>query len=419
MGSNPVLVLIAHGERITQWRAGRSSVWDGDPLAAVESALREFAVNPADAAGLPFAGAAVGYFGYDLGSRIEKLPRVARDDRGFPDLVLAFHDRALAIERSTGFAQLIEVTPRGAARAISLEDYAKHFDEPPSLPPWTTSRPVVSNFRRAEYEAAVAKAREYLFAGDIYQVNLSQRFHTRSTLTALEIFERLRAASPAPYSALLEMGARAVVSSSPELFLQTEGRRVLTRPIKGTRPRGRTPEEDEHLRAELLASPKDDAELAMIVDLERNDLGRVCDFGTVQVVEPKVLERHPTVLHLSAAVAGRLRAGLGPVDVLRATFPGGSITGAPKIRAMELLEGLEPVRRHIYTGAIGWIGWNGDADWNIAIRTATATPDGIHWSAGGGITGDSDAEAEYRESVAKAEGIRLALMDIYGELQMT
>jgi para-aminobenzoate synthetase component 1 len=193
---------------------------------------------------------------------------------------------------------------------------------------------------------------------------------------------------------------------------------VETRPIKGTRPRGADPASDERLAAELQASAKDRAENVMIVDVLRNDLGRVCETGSIAVPELCGLERFAQVWHLTSTVTGRLKGAAGPFDLLHACFPGGSITGAPKLRAMEILEGLEPVRRHIYTGAIGWIGWNGDADWNIAIRTATATASGVHWSAGGGITGDSDPEAEYQESVAKAEGLRVTLEEIYGELHI-
>ena len=409
MGSDPFLVLIAKGERITEWRDGRSRAWDGDPFAAVEAALKEHAVDPGDAGDLPFAGAAVGYLGYDLGSRLEKLPRLAIDDRGFPDLVLAFHDRALAIDHRTGRAQYVETSPRIATRAIRPEDYAKHFDEPPPLPPWTADRPVVSNFRREDYLKAVAQAREYIAAGDIYQVNLSQRFHTRRRISPLAIYERLRASTPAPYSALLEMGERAVISSSPELFLQTEGRRVVTRPIKGTRPRGDTPADDERLRSELLASPKDDAELAMIVDLERNDLGKVCEAGTVKVLEAKTIETHPTVHHLSATIEGRMKPGTGPVDLLRATFPGGSVTGAPKIRAMEIIDELEPTRRAAYTGAIGRIGFDGRVALSVAIRIVEKHGDDVWFQAGGAIVADSDPGREYDETIVKAGGIVRAL----------
>jgi para-aminobenzoate synthetase component 1 len=193
---------------------------------------------------------------------------------------------------------------------------------------------------------------------------------------------------------------------------------VETRPIKGTRPRGGDDAEDARLAAELQASSKDRAENVMIVDVLRNDLGRVCATGSIEVPQLCALERFPQVWHLTSTVEGQLREGAGPFDLIEACFPGGSITGAPKLRAMEILEGLEPVRRHVYTGAIGWIGWNGDADWNIAIRTATATASGVHWSAGGGITGDSDPEAEYLESVAKAEGLRNSLASVFGDLRI-
>jgi para-aminobenzoate synthetase component 1 len=240
-------------------------------------------------------------------------------------------------------------------------------------------------------------------------VNLSQRFHTRSPLTPQELYERLRASSPAPYSALLEMGSRAVISSSPELFLQTEGRRVVTRPIKGTRRRGRSSEEDERLRAELLASPKDDAELAMIVDLERNDLGKVCEAGSVVVSDAKSLETHPTVHHLAATVEGKLKPGAGAVDLLRATFPGGSVTGAPKIRAMEIIDELEPTRRAAYTGAIGRIGFDGRVALSVAIRIIEKHGEDVWFQTGGGLVADSDPAREYDETLVKASGIVRAL----------
>ena len=255
----------------------------------------------------------------------------------------------------------------------------------------------------------MARAREYIAAGDIYQVNLSQRFHTRCALDPLEIYTRLRASSPAPYSALLGMGARSVVSSSPELFLHSDGRRVVTRPIKGTRPRGATPGEDDRLRTELMASPKDDAELAMIVDLERNDLGRVCEYGSVRVATAKELETHPTIHHLVATVEGRLRRGAGPVDLLRATFPGGSVTGAPKIRAMEIIDELEPTRRAAYTGAIGWIGFDGRVGLSVAIRIVEKHGEDLWFQTGGAIVADSEPEREFDETLVKATGIIRAL----------
>jgi len=227
-----------------------------------------------------------------------------------------------------------------------------------------------------------------------------------------------RAASPAPFAATLSFADHAVVSASPELFLRRRGNAIETRPIKGTRPRSADAAADARLAAELQASAKDRAENVMIVDVLRNDLGRVCRPGSVEVPELCALERFPQVWHLTSTVRGTLRMEVDPFELLHACFPGGSITGAPKIRAMELLEGLEPVRRHLYTGAIGWIGWDGNADWSVAIRTATATAGALYWSAGGGITADSDPDAEYRESLAKAAGLLAAFEQVVGPIRL-
>ncbi|MBI4566749.1 MAG: aminodeoxychorismate synthase component I [Planctomycetes bacterium] len=408
LGSNPARVWIAKGDRIEEWRAGRKRTLRGDPFEVLRAALAEHAVSDDDT-GLPFAGGAVGYLGYDLGGRIESLPRQAVDDRGFPDLFLAFYDRALVLDRAANRARLVELAPRDPPRAIDPRAYDEHFGSWPPLSPRACDRPVASNFTREGYLAAVRRAREYIAAGDIYQVNLSQRFHARMRLDPFDIYARLRSSSPAPYSALLSMGARAVVSSSPELFLHARERHVVTRPIKGTRSRGADPAEDERLRAELLSSPKDDAELAMIVDLERNDLGRVCEFGSVKVTQPKALETHPTVHHLVATVEGRLRRDADAIDLLRATFPGGSITGAPKIRAMEIIDEIEPTRRAAYTGAIGWIGFDGRVALSIAIRIVERHGEDLWFQVGGGIVADSDPEQEFHETLVKATGIVRAL----------
>jgi aminodeoxychorismate synthase component I len=257
----------------------------------------------------------------------------------------------------------------------------------------------------------VRRAIAYIRAGDIFQVNLSQRFCAPWPWDPWLLYRRLRRANPAPFAAFLDGGRWAVVSASPERFLQVDPRtrRVETRPIKGTRPRGRTPEEDARYAEMLLQSEKDLAELVMIVDLARNDLGRVCAYGTVSVPELRRLEAYPTVWHTVAVVEGRLRPGVGPAELLRATFPGGSITGAPKVRAMEIIEELEPVRRGVYTGAIGWLGWDGALDLSIAIRTFVVTGGEAYFHAGGGIVADSDPAAEYEETLAKALGLVRAL----------
>jgi para-aminobenzoate synthetase component 1 len=377
--------------------------------------------------GVPFTGGAVGYWAYDYGRRLERLPERARDDLSLPDLVLALYDVVVARDEDSGrtwmFSSGLPAPPEARARRARerLDAFRARLESPApprAAPPAArATQPATSTFGRERYLRAVESVRDAIARGDIFQANLSQRWSLPmpgAHAHALVLDEALRRHTPSPFAATLCLGDHAILSASPELFLRRRGPQVETRPIKGTRPRGADAAEDERLAAELQASVKDRAENVMIVDVLRNDLGRVCATGSVAVPQLCALERFPQVWHLTSTVTGRLRETAGPFDLLHACFPGGSITGAPKIRAMELLEGLEPVRRHIYTGAIGWVGWNGDADWNIAIRTATATGRGIHWSAGGGITGDSDPEAEYLESVAKAEGLRLAFSSVYG-----
>jgi len=338
--------------------------------------------NPFDVLNAELAqshGTAIGYFGYDLKKFVEKLPARAVDDLGLPDLWFGFYDAPLVFENGTGV--------------------------PPVPPPSPTGRnaDASSNFTRDAYRRAVRLAKEYIAAGDIYQVNLSQRFQCPVDVPAPAVYLALRAANPAPYCAYLDIGDAQILSSSPECFLKLDGRQVITRPIKGTRPRAVDP-------AELRASPKDNAELLMITDLERNDLGRVCEFGSVHVPELVRVESFATVHHLVATVAGTLRREVSHVDCVRACFPGGSITGAPKIRAMEIIDELEPHARGIYTGAIGYFGTNGRSHFNIAIRTAVYQPGGrLTFQAGGGIVADSDPDAEYDETLAKAQGIFNAL----------
>ncbi len=260
----------------------------------------------------------------------------------------------------------------------------------------------------AEYIAMVARAQEYIAAGDIYQVNLAHRFDAAWSGDAFTFYEALRHYSPAPFSAFVELDGRCVLSSSPESFLKMSGRSIRTRPIKGTRPRRADPTADEKSAFDLITSPKEVAELVMITDLERNDLGRVCDFGTVQVTELLALERYEQVFHLVSTVEGRLRAEVGHVEALRECFPGGSITGAPKRRAREIIAELEPAPRGLYTGAIGWFGFNGESQFNIAIRTVVIEGDRAHFHVGAGIVADSSPAHEWQETLDKASGILLA-----------
>jgi len=404
----------------------------GGSFEALSSQWRALAAGVPPAGRIsPFMGGAVGYWAYDYGRRLERLPERARDDLSLPDLVLGLYDVVVARDEDTGrswlFSSGLPAPPGSRARRARerLDAFRRRLETPgparePALPP-RAPRHATSTFARERYLRAVQAVRDAIARGDIFQANLSQRWSLPlpgAHEHALALDRALQQHTPSPFAATLCLGDHAILSASPELFLRRRGPQVETRPIKGTRPRSADPAEDARLAAELLASEKDRAENVMIVDVLRNDLGRVCATGSVGVPQLCALERYPQVWHLTSTVTGRLRDGAGPFDLLDACFPGGSITGAPKIRAMELLEELEPVRRHVYTGAIGWIGWSGDADWNIAIRTATATAEGVHWSAGGGITGDSDPQAEYGESVAKAEGMRLALGSIYGELHL-
>lgn len=381
----------------------------------------------------PFTGGAVGYWAYDYGRRLERLPAIARDDLGLPDLVVGLYDVIGAHDHDSGRTWVFSsgLPEEGGARVDRarkrLERFRTRLETPASTEsgaraPARAPRRARSTFTADAYRRAVEDVREAIRRGDIFQANLSQRWSlalANAHEHALRFDAALREHTPSPFAATLLCGDHAVLSASPESFLHRRGADVMSRPIKGTRPRDRDPERDGALAAELQASPKDRAENVMIVDVLRNDLGRVCETGSVRVPELCALERFPQVWHLTSTVTGKLAESTDAFTLLEACFPGGSITGAPKLRAMEILEALEPVRRHLYTGAIGWIGWDGDADWSIAIRTATATAHGLHWSAGGGITADSDPEAEYHESLAKAEGLRAAFSSVLGEIALT
>jgi para-aminobenzoate synthetase component I len=335
-------------------------------------------------------GGVIGYFSYDLFRFQEQYNDLrAVDDLGLPDCCLMAYDDVLVFDHQTQrWSGNVEArTAKAAACRIG--------EATPSM-------------TRDQYIAGVARALEYISAGDIYQVNLSQRFSHPFEGSPFALFSALRNLSPSFYGAYLNCGDHVVISSSPELFLRQQGQMIETRPIKGTRPRGATAGEDRKLREDLIASAKEAAELTMIVDLERNDLGRVCEYGSVEVTQHRYVEELPTLFHTISTVRGRLREGVGPVDILRATFPGGSISGCPKIRAIEIIDELEPVRRHVYTGAIGFIGAE-DLRLSIAIRTMTVARNRVYYHVGSGIVADSDPAREYEETLQKAEGMRQAI----------
>jgi len=423
-GSDPFLVLSAHGSEVILTRGTEKSCLSGNPFDVLNHFLELYHLDSCSSP-VPFISGAVGYLSYDLCRFIERLPSTAVDDLKLPECYFGFYDLVLAFDNlqnkayiiSTGFPELGETermeraTRRLREVRDKLADVSSSGTEAPStyISSPTEQVTLKVGFTREEYIEAVEKARQYIIAGDIFEVNLSQRFEAELSITPYELYRRLRQINPAPFACYLGFDEVSVVSASPERFLRLQGDQVETRPIKGTRPRGKTPGEDETLANELLSSSKDRAENIMIVDLERNDLGCVCRYGTVKVTELAILEVFPTVFHLTSTVVGRLREGKNGIDLLKATFPGGSITGAPKIRAMEIIDELEPTKRSVYTGSIGYLSFNGDLDLNIAIRTFLVKGRKAYFQAGGAVIYDSEPEAEYQETLDKARALIDAL----------
>lgn len=387
----------------------------GDPLDALAEALA--AQRAAALPGLPpFQGGAIGFVSYDYGRRLERLPAPALDDLAVPDAVLPLYDWVVAADHARNKAWLISTGAperEGPARedcALARADDALARLLKPAATRASPVQPALtfrSNFTRAAYVEAIARTVEYVLAGDIFQANIAQRFlaDLSAGFDPWAFYKRLRTRNAAPFAAYLAFGEIVVASSSPERFVRVEGDRVEARPIKGTSKRWADPHADGSSSRALLDSEKDRAENVMIVDLLRNDLSRVCRPGTVEVPKLCGLETYASVHHLVSVVTGRLREGLGVADLLKASFPGGSITGAPKLRAMEIIAELEANARGVYCGSIGWIGFSGDADFNIAIRTATISKGKAVFQAGGGITALSDPAAEYDETLTKARAV--------------
>jgi len=424
LGSDPFLVIRTRGREVSIDRGGHYCRFQDNPFDVLDHYLKVYRLD-AGRPPVPFIGGAVGYLSYDLCHFIERLPSTAVDDLELPECYLGFYDMVVAFDHllgkayivSTGFPELAD-GPRIARAEKRADEVANRLatvaDITAGLPEVNLCGPVApitvsGGFTHQEYVAAAEKARQYIIAGDIFEVNLSQRFEAELPIAPDELYRRLRRINPAPFASYLGFDEVSVVGASPERFLRLCGDRVETRPIKGTRPRGYTPEEDDTLAGELLSSTKDRAENIMIVDLERNDLGRVCRFGSVRVSELTILETYPTVFHLTSTVEGRLRGGNNGIDLLKATFPGGSITGAPKVRAMEIIDELEPTRRSVYTGSIGYLGFNGDLDLNIVIRTCLVKGNRAYFQVGGAVVYDSDPEAEYQETLDKARALFAAL----------
>ncbi len=410
--AEPYLTLTTRG-RHTEIRS-RSGVRisEDDPFRLLKTTLGPVAVAYP---GLPFAGGAIGYFGYDLARRLEELPSLAAADLDLPDVFIGLYDWAVVVDHLERHSRLVcagrdekSLDEWGRVRTMVLGAVA-----PAPRRPFRVLSEVVSNMDRADYRHAFDRIKRYLRDGDCYQVNLAQRFSAPAEGDAYSAYRTLQGLNPAPFSAFLRLADGAILCTSPERFLEVRGDRVETRPIKGTRPRSKSKLCDRALAAELRASAKDLAENLMIVDLLRNDLGKNCALGSIRVPALFEVESYETVHHLVSTVTGRLAPGRHALDLLRGCFPGGSITGAPKLRAMQIIEELEPHRRGVYCGAIGYIGFDGCMDVNIAIRTLVYQGGWIHAFAGGGIVMDSDAEAEYQETLDKAEAL-LRLLSYVG-----
>ncbi|MCD4823339.1 MAG: aminodeoxychorismate synthase component I [Phycisphaerae bacterium] len=422
IAAEPLEVMSLRDGRLCDRRGEILAEGDDDIWAALGRAMEPINVDEIRKPGdCPYTPGWIGYIGYEVGRIIEQLPCRAQRDTALPDMRLAFYDALLIFDAAVSRWSLVELTfdnppAKAGQAATTLREMLTHSQnsqpvrcsdntiKPSAAAP--PPCPAESNFTPQQYRAAIAKCVDYIAAGDIFQVNLSQRFCVENAPDSASIYRELRLRNPAWYSAYMRFPSLgedcAIVSSSPELFLRIRGREILTRPIKGTRPRIGQATADNAAADELIASEKDNAELAMIIDLLRNDLGRICRYASVRVSESRRLETHPTVFHLVGTVVGELRPEVGPAEVLRATFPGGSITGAPKIRAMEIIDELEPVARGVYTGCVGIVGVDGSAEWNIAIRTIVCDGGRALIQAGGGIVADSTPTGEYDETLDKA-----------------
>jgi anthranilate synthase component 1 len=384
-----------------------------DPLAYVNDYLARFKV--AQDASLPrFCGGLVGYFGYDTVRYIERRLAQARkkDELGTPDILLLVSEEIAIVDNLTGKLTLVvyaEPGKEGAFQAAQarLRQLLAKLREPAAIPVDVhgPSEPAVSGFGQAAYHKAVERAKQYIFEGDIMQVVPSQRMSKPFRASPLALYRALRTINPSPYMYYFDFGSFHVVGASPEILARLEGDTVTVRPIAGTRRRGATAAEDAALEKELLADEKERAEHLMLVDLGRNDAGRVAQTGSVKVTEQMIVERYSHVMHIVSNVEGKLKPGLNAIDVLRATFPAGTVSGAPKVRAMEIIDELEPVKRGVYAGAVGYLGFHGNMDVAIALRTAVVKNGMLYVQAGGGIVADSQPEAEWQETQSKARAL--------------
>ncbi len=424
LGSRPSVIVKSFGRTAEVIRNGKKErlPFDRDPLEVIKNFLSAYA--PVPDLSLPrFFGGAVGFMGYDVVRFFEELPEREKNGLDLPDIFFMITDTLVIFDNVTHRIKVVSnAHVKGRTVGAAYKEATKKIDAlvrklrkaggreaGSGRRKKTKEHPLTSNFTQPQYEQAVLKAKEYIKAGDIFQVVPSQRFQTGITVEPYEIYRALRLINPSPYMYFLRCGDATVVGASPEVMVRLEGNRIDLRPIAGTRRRGATEEEDKALADELLADPKERAEHIMLVDLGRNDVGRVSEPGSVQVSELMVIERYSHVMHIVSNVRGKLSDGKDSYDVIRACFPAGTVSGAPKIRAMQIIDELEPTRRGPYAGAVGYFGFSGNMDTCITIRTLVIKDNVAYIQAGGGVVADSDPAAEYQETVNKARAMMRAV----------
>lgn len=404
IGLNPFMIFEASGNKCLIDNVEAL----GEPFEVLENLIEKYKVSEEVYSDIPLISGAIGYISYDVCRILEELPNNSIEDFNISDMKFVFYNNIIIFDLEnnkqyitslSGNDKEIDLILKKIEEAVFIEE--KELEE--------SNKKFVSNFNKSDYKLAITKLKDYIINGDVYIANMTQRFYTESTEDSFEIYKNLRSINKAPFSAFMNFKDFQIISSSPERFLEINNRKVITRPIKGTRPRGRTVEEDEINSLELLNSEKDKAELLMVVDLERNDLSKVCKPHSVKVTELFKLETYATVFHLVSTVEGELKDEVSAIKCIKECFPGGSITGTPKIRAMEIIEELEGLKRNIYTGSIGYFDFRGNADFNIAIRTIVKKDNKAYFGVGGGITYDSNEEDEYNETLDKAKALMRVL----------
>lgn len=382
----------------------------GEPFTVLENLINKYKLNNDEYDNIPFISGAIGYISYDTGRILEELPDTSKEDFNISDMKFIFYKNIIVFDLENNKQYITSISDHECDKVLdSLEEKIKLADIIKEQNFESVNRNFKSNFEKEDYKNAITKLKNYIINGDIYIANMTQRFYTENEEESFEIYKKLRVINKAPFSAYMNFEDFQVISSSPERFIEINKGKVVTRPIKGTRPRGKNEEEDIKNSLELINSEKDRAELLMVVDLERNDLSKVCKPYSVKVTELFKLEKYATVFHLVSTVEGILKDNISSVRCIKECFPGGSITGTPKIRAMEIIEELEGLKRNLYTGAIGYFDFRGNADFNIAIRTIIKKDNKAYFGVGGGITYDSIEEDEYNETLDKSKALMRVL----------